>query len=261
MVYDFRLGNKNLSDFDGVILAQETDIDTVQLLNKTEDMNLDGQVLFGSRYSPREFNFSVYFDDGLDKEKVRELTAWIMCKDEQELEFFGDERYEGLVINVIYTGALNISNYGVFNVGNSINLSFTAYDPYWRVKRKAKVKINNPVLVNKYKFSDSESNVETYPLISLKPLTEEVRFYWYTNASSYLEVRLKNLNTSKEYYIDSENGSVYYIENGNKINAYDKFTISSTYSMLYKTAYTDCYFKLMAGSVSYVNIQPNSRVI
>lgn len=260
MVYDFRLGNKKLSDFGGVILFQEEGIDSVQMLNTAEDVYIDGQCFFNSRYSQREFSFYVHFENGLSAKKVRELTAWIMCKDEQELEFFGDERYEGLVINVIYSGVLNIANYAVFNVGNSINLKFTAYNPYWTLKSEDKMVIESPKLIVKYKFSDNESNSETYPRLTLRPLTQDVKFRWHVEGS-YLEVTLKGLDTSKEYIIDSESGEFYYIENGKKINSFSNFNIDSDFLMLYKKAYEDCEFELFSGSVSYVHIYPKSRVI
>ena len=105
--YDFKFGQKRLSDFGGTIYNKDgfkrtigSDVEhiTLPIPNK-------GEIYYGTKITPITFDVDCYFKQSL---KGREIANWICNQGEQRFQYIGDDKY----CNAVYNGKLEFDIYG-----------------------------------------------------------------------------------------------------------------------------------------------------
>lgn len=245
---DFKFGNKYLSDFGGVIKNNDgweikhgvtTTKATLPIPNK-------GELLFGYSYNARIIPVSIYIDEDID---IDEFYGWLL-NGEQTFSYVDD----GREIQAILDNEIDIKAYFDNNFKCTLDLSFIAYDPYWRITNEKKILKTSIVLNTPISFK-SKGNVESYPLIRIKPngTQSKIRFKWNGQI-----IALTNI--TKDFYIDSEQEECYEMNLGSKVIASSKFYSTEYYDYpIFKVGKNT--FELIEGSILELEILPNTRFI
>lgn len=249
---DFKLGNKLLSDFNGTLYNSD-DANIINLAPSithiTEELvNRDGQLYFGSRVEPRVIDLSVYFSGDFD---VQELSAWLCKKDQQKFQFVDDDKE----INVIYNSSIDIRAFYGEEFQGTMELSFIAYDPYFRIANEKNIAFLNPVL-NKKLMVKSKGNVESFPLIKIKPNGTQSKIKFKFNN---IIISLQNID--KEIYLDCELEEVYELNTGRKVLVREKFFSTDYYEFPILTPFVSNTIEVLEGNVAEITVLPNSRVL
>ena len=249
---DFKLGDKKLSDFNGVLYNNE-DGNVINLAPSithiTEQLaNQDGEFYVGSRIESRSIDVSVYFEGDVD---IQGLTAWLCKKEPQSLMFVGDNKK----IDVIYNSSLSLTSFYGRVYQGLLDISFIAYDPYFRISEEQTKVISSPVNNTKYEVPNN-GNVEAYPVIKIKP----------NGTQSLIKFKLNDLlitlhNVNKELYIDCEFEEVYELNMGTKILTREKFFSTDYYEFPILEPFITNQITVLEGQVSEITVVPNSRIL
>lgn len=249
---DFKLGDKLLSDFNGTLYnSQDANIINLAptITHITEELaNQDGQLYFGSRVEPRTIDLSVYFEGDFD---LQELSAWLCKKEPQKFQFVDDDKE----INVIYNSSIDIRSFYNNDFQGTMDISFIAYDPYFRIVNERKINISSPTIGNKYNIK-SKGNVDSFPLIKVKPYRTQSKIRFKFND---MLIVLKNVD--KEIYLDCELEEVYEMNTGRKVLVREKYYSTDYYEFPILTPFTSNTIELIEGSVDEISVLPNSRVL
>ena len=249
---DFKLGNKLLSDFNGVLYNSQ-DGHCINLAPSithiTEQLaNQDGELYFGSRVEPRIIDLSIYFEGAVD---LQELTAWLCKKEPQKFMFVDDDKE----INVIYNSSIDLKAFYSNDFQGLMDVSFIAYDPYFRIVNERPINISNPVIGNKYNIK-SKGNVDSFPLIKVKPYRTQSKIRFKFND---MLIVLKNVD--KDIYLDCELEEVYEMNTGRKVLVREKYYSTDYYEFPILPPFTSNTIELIEGSVDEISVLPNSRVL
>ena len=249
---DFKLGDKLLSDFNGTLYNSE-DANIINLAPSithiTEELaNQDGQLYFGSRIEPRTIDLSVYFEGDFD---LQELGAWLCKKEPQKFQFVDDDKE----ISVIYNSSIDIRGFYNNEFQGTMDLSFIAYDPYFRIVNEKVVTFTKPSYGNKLVVK-SKGNVDSFPLIKIKPngTQSKIRF-------KFNDMLIVLQNVDKEIYLDCELEEVYEMHTGRKVLVREKFFSTDYYEFPILTPFISNTIELLEGNVAEITVLPNSRVL
>lgn len=253
---DFRLGDKTLSSFNGVIINTTDTTKKYNLLPEVEhitdkDTINNGERYIRSRYQPRTMDISVMFNDT----DLEELNAWL---GNNKLQTFSweDEQFLDKEIDVIYNKGFDMEVYYGKDFYGEVELSFIAHSPLWRIKNEKEKIVTNPIINTEYYFK-SKGNIESLPIMRITPNgTQTIVFQW-----NDLIITLTSID--KEIYLDSsgESGQVYSYVNGVKTSQMTNFYSNDNYDMPVLTPFIKNKFILLSGDISQIGIQLNSRVL
>lgn len=248
---DFKLGDRYLSEFNGVIHCTDGWNSTLapSLEHVTEKIpSVHGELHLKSMYQPRIIEIPIFIQDDID---INEFTAWICKNKPQKFNYVGDNK----VIDVIYDGLIDIENFYDDGYKGLMNLVFIAHDPFWRLKDESSFIFNEPVINNKIKFL-AKCNTESYPVIKITPngTQSRINFKW-NNENIVLQ------QVDKDIYIDCEEEEVYEIIAGQKKLVMEKFFSNAYYDMCVFEPFVENTFELISGSIKKIEIKPNWRII
>jgi hypothetical protein len=254
---DFRLGDKTLSSFNGTIINTDENKKKMNLLPDIEnitdkDSSKHGERYIRSRYQPRVIDISVIFNQDTD---LDELRAWLGYDGLQKFSW-EDELITEKEIDVIYNKSLDMEVYYDKDFWGECELSFIAYYPFWKVKGEKEKIVSNPIINTEYYFK-GKGNIVSLPIIKLTPngTQSTIVFKW-----NDLTITLQNVD--KEIYIDSEDdGQVYEIINGIKVNKILKYYSNSDYDMPINKPFIKNKFILLSGSISELSVKLNSEIL
>lgn len=246
---DFQLGDYKLSDFGGFVINDDGWKVNVAPSTEyiTEKVSLkDGELFFGSRLNPRTIPLKVYFEDEVEIEK---LSAWLASGKPQVFSYVGDTKE----IDVVYDGFLDLECYDDDGIKGIMDISFIAYNPYWRIKNEKHIIFTN--LDSTVLSFKGKGNVECYPIIKITPngTQAEIKFNW----NGVLNT-LKNVD--KEIYLDCENEDLYEIIGDNKVMVSEKYDGNDYWEFPFITPFIKNTFQLIRGNVAKVEIILNSRI-
>ena len=256
---DFRLGDKTLSYFNGIIINPTETTKKRNLLPEIDhitdkDTINNGERYIRSRYQPRIIEISTMFS-GKDVD-IEELTAWL-GKNEPQKFSWEDELFLDKEIQVIYNKGFDAEVYYGKDFYGEVELSFIAHDPFWRIKNEKEKIITNPTIGTEY-YVQSKGNVKSEPIIRITPngTQSSIVFSW-----NDLTITLQNIDS--EIYIDSSGltGQVYNYSNGIKIPQMLKFFSNSKYEFPIVSPFIKNKLILKSGSVSQIGIQINSKIL
>ena len=248
-------------NFGGIIInTNETTYDRecmpqVNLITDKND-NRDGEIYINSTYGIRTIEVSCFFSEENGGGDLTLLKKWLHKQHDKKKElqlFEWDDDDEEKGIYVIPQG-FNSQVYYQKRFYGQIDLKFIAPDPYWFINKKEEVKFEN-LVIGDYKTVGYRGNTESFPLIKVIPNTTTLVFKW-----NDLTVTLNNMVIAREYYIDCELESFYYIQNGIKI--VDINNIVTTKYRQFPLIDADLTNKIMiiTGSASFY-INPRTRII
>lgn len=246
---DFKLGNKKLSDFGGVIMndGEFTENYLPSLNLKSQSLvNSDGELFYGSKLDPKIIDEKIAIID-TSKFNEDEFKAWINCREQQWFNYVGDNKK----IKVVRNNSLDSS---LYSDGEIMELSFIAHKPYWQPIDDKIWTQNTPSVNIVYKFNIN-SNTDSLPLIKLECIGNKVDTKFEING---LQFNIKNMTT--EIYIDCEHEAVYTLVNDEKLTRLSEFECVSLNKFKYtfpKLTMGENYFKLLKGSLSRIIINTN----
>jgi len=254
---DFRLGNKTLSYFNGIIINTNDTTKKYNLLPEIshitdKDTINNGERYIRSQYQPRIMEISVMFNNDTD---IDELNAWLGSNKLQTFSW-EDENFLDKEIDVIYQKGFDMEVYYGKEFHGEVELSFIAHYPFWRIKNEKEKIVTNPIANTEYYFK-SKGNIESLPIIRITPNgTQTIVFKW-----NDLIITLANID--KETYIDSsgESGQVYSYVNGVRIPQMTKFYSNDNYEMPILTPFVKNKLILLSGNVSQISVRLNSRIL
>lgn len=246
--YDFKFGSKSLSDFGGTII--NTDgwhiKNGITLEKNTSKLTgRSGEILSMWNYSKRLIDFSVYVDEDFDFD---EFSAWLL-DGEQVFSFEGS----GREIDAIFDNTVDLKSY--YNNGDYqgvMELTFVAYNPFWRIQNERSILKDNPN-INEIIYIRNRGNMDSAPIIKIVPKTNQSQTIMFNWNDEMITLR----NITKTVYINSIDNTMYYLNEEpityNYVsNEYYDFPI-----VKYNKKNT---FKLINGDVSQIDIQLNSRI-
>lgn len=213
--YDFKLGDKKLSDFGGSLYNGEDDAAKKMLLptmnNSTEELPLiDGTLLYASTYQPRPISLNILIDNNNFDEAA--FINWIKSKTPQWFNYVGDNRK----IKVVYEDEIIMTMYN--NRQSIMTVKFVAHDPYWYLIDDVVFTKESPIITIPYTFSNGGNDI-SFPLIKLKCSTNQSIITFELNGKQFKLTSLIN-----EVYIDFYTETVYtLINDGTKINKLSTF--------------------------------------
>lgn len=249
---DFKLGNKKLSDFNGIIYnAGENVINILpNMTHITESTNsLDGEIYYGAKYEPRTIEIPCYFEGDVD---LDDLKAWLNPKEEQEFYYIGDTKK----ISVVYASQIDMDAYYNNPFQGKMTITLIAYDPFWK-SITPDVFTLNFMSTGQSAFITGAGNVDNKPLIEVKP-----KF----NSQAKVRIKFDDMiiilkNLTKPIYIDCENEEVYELQAGTRVTAMDKFTSTDFYDFPHFKPKKVSEIKLLEGSVESIVVNRNARWI
>lgn len=252
--YDFKLGDRLLSDFGGVLSIEEnykTDIKPALNVATEKIVGYDGEIPYSATYDPRVINLHMKFKN--NDLNADELTSWLKSRKPQWFNYVGSDRK----IEVICKDELELSTYSP--TYHSMDLTLYAYNPYW-VEIEPYVWLQNaPVVNQQYVFMNS-GNEESYPLIKLNSNQTVTEVKFEINGVPYKITELLG-----EVIIDCKYGTVYkQLPEGKRVNKLNTFSCTDTnknkyYMPILKVGSNT--FKLLSSSLDNIKIQCNSRWI
>ena len=248
--YDFKFGDKKLSDFGGTIynsgdsfkrtIGGEPEHITLSIPNK-------GEIYYGTKLTPLQFEESVYFDRTI---KGIEIANWICGDEEKRFEYIGDNKY----CNAVYNGRLEFNIYGDEVECKSLTtIPFICYEGFWRAIETPQT-IDSPIINQGYEIVGG-NNIISFPSFKIIPTSSSVRFKW-----NDMYIALKDLVINRAYYLDGENGDFYYMNGKKKVFAMPCLYTDDYYTMPTLKPFKVNVLKLLEGSVNQVIINKNSRI-
>lgn len=250
---DFRLGDKRLSDFGGIIYNEDGwKISNGLSSNKTTTKmtNRDGEIFLGLTYNPRVITIPIFIQEDID---IDEFYAWLL-NGEQELEFEDSERK----INVVLDTQIDITSYYNGDYKGLSTLSFIAYDPYWKAVRNTYSVMESPTSGQSVKVK-TKSNVTTYPIIQITPSTANVVKFRINTTTVTLNINSSEIG--QEIVIDCEKEEVYCIKGGVKYNLFNIYSSDDFYSFPTLDPYRMNTVQLVSGKVNNISVCHNDRWI
>ena len=249
---DFKLGSKRLSDFNGIIY-NKGDGHAINvapsITHMTEKLpNRDGELFYGSTVDPRIIELSVYFEDEVD---IEQLSAWLCSKNTQPFSFVDDYKE----IDVVYNSIIDMRAFYNSTFQGLMDLTFIAYNPYFRVINEKNITIKSPT-INKDYSAKTKGNVDSYPIIKIVPNGTQSKIRFKIND---MTIALQNVN--KEIYLDCESEEVYELNSGAKIPIINKFYSREFYEFPYLKPFVSNTIRILEGAVSEISINLNSRVL
>lgn len=252
---DFKLGNRTLSSFGGAIynngnVGQANLLPSISIQTE-ENTGVDGAIPYSSKIEPRTIELSVVFQvDNFDREG---FNNWLNFKEPQWFNFIGDNRK----IKVMRQDTVDMEVYN--EKQSTCELSFIAYDPYWRLIEETPFSLYTPVQGRVYSFY-TFGNVESYPLIGINGSATS-QFSFTLNYKTYTIE-----NFSGNLYIDCETETVYTkLSNGNKINKIADFNrtapIESRFNFPTLNAGENLFRINTILGVTGISIDKNSRIL
>lgn len=247
--YDFKFGQKRLSDFGGTIYNKDgfkrtigSDVEhiTLPIPNK-------GEIYYGTKITPITFDVDCYFKQSL---KGREIANWICNQGEQRFQYIGDDKY----CNAVYNGKLEFDIYGGDIKEQSIaTIPFINYEGFWRTE-ETPITITEPTINQTYNIVGN-NNIESFPTFKIIPSSSTARFKW-----NDMYIALKNLKANTEYYLDGEKGDFYYILAGTKVYSMPCLYTDDYYTMPSLLPFVNNEITLLEGSITSLIITKNSRI-
>lgn len=247
--YDFKFGTKQLSDFSGTIYNSDGFRRTVG--NDPEHITLPipnkGEIYYGTKLSPFTFEEDCYFEESLDS---REIANWICNQGEQKFQYIDDDKY----CNAVYNGKLEFNIYGGEIIDKSITtIPFICYEGFWRAIENPQI-IENPT-TNTIYLINGNNNIISYPTFKITPRSSTVNIKW-----NDMYIALKDIEESKEYILDGENGDFYYLSAGSKIYMMPCLYTDDYYTMPTLKPFVQNELTVTSGSVKKIEIIKNSRI-
>jgi|GEM_PF-3659570 len=248
--YDFKFGDKFLSDFGGTVINTDgwqlkSGITITKLTEKIP--NRHGELFLGYTYNPRIINVSICIDEDID---VDEFYAWLL--NGKQIFSYVDS---GKEIQAILDNEIDIRAFYDNGFKGILDLSFIAYDPFWKVSNekhiiKDNVALNIPIAIM------NKGNIDSFPLIKITPngTQSKIRFKWNDSI-----VVLQNI--TKDIYIDCEQEECYELSLGQKILVSDKYYSDEYYTYPTIQPYKKNLFTLIEGSITKLDVQLNSIFI
>lgn len=251
--FDFKLGNKKLSDFGGKLHNGSNDYVKINLLpsmtKEVEEIPLvDGNIYYGGRYDPREINLDIIIENSnLDEEG---FTNWIKSKTAQWFNFIGDDKK----ILVVYDDIVDMQIYNYHQ--SMVTLKFIAHDPYWYLIDDVVFTKISPAINTTYTIAN-RGNVESYPLIKINCTTTQT-ITFELNGKQY-----KLNGVINDTYIDCYTCTVYTINGNSKTN---RIALYQCLNGKYKYEFGSLNFgdnsiKIIGGTVNSLIINCKSRFI
>lgn len=248
---DFKLGDRTLSSFGGLLVQEDGIYNTDVVPSKTviTEKILGQEAIVDSSYDPRVIRLDMLFENkDLD---VDELTGWFKSKP-QCFNYIGSDRK----IEVIYREQLGLDTYNPKY--HRMQLKLYAYNPYW-VEIEPYVWLQNALAVNQQYVFMNKGNTESYPLIKLySSVTSNITFT-VNGIMYYIE------DLSGELVIDCKYGQVYKPLEGDKkqtkLNTF--FCRGEGKSRFYMPILNvgSNTFRLLEGNLDKIEIKCNSRWI
>lgn len=251
---DFKLGNRTLSSFEGILYNNGSQAQVgllPSITTSTDDIpGIDGLIQYSSKYDPRVIDLSIYIEDeDFNKE---EFINWISAKTPQYFNYVGDNKK----IKVIRQNQLDMSVYN--EVQGTMEISFIAHKPHWELMTPNKFIQNTPVINNSYNFNN-KGNTDSKPIIFLQTSGTRPNVKFSINGIEY------NITTmTTDLYIDCDTETVYNFVSGKKVNRINEFKcVSDGYFRFTfpKLNIGNNTFKLLSSSLTKVTIDCNSRFI
>lgn len=248
--YDFKFGNKYLSDFNAIIMNDNGwKIKNNVSINKVTEKinNKDGELFLGSDYSPRTITIPVHIHSDID---LDEFYSWLL-NGEQYFEF----RNSGRKIKAIFDNQIDIDAYLVNGeLKAELFLDFIAYDPFWR-------NVNENIItpsttLNTITNIKTSGNVECYPIIKVTPNGTQSKITFKINDDI---ITLSNVE--REITINCESEEVTEVQLGEEINVFGKFYSTDYYEFPSLKPFVDNKFQITSGNASSVKIITNDRWI
>ena len=254
---DFKLGKHKLSDFGGIRYNPNGEISTSETPSPRhttlELPGVNGEQYFRTVYDSRLITFPVYIEGDIDIDRLR---AWL-CKDGQQTFCYIGENGEldYKEIDVVFNKGISFLEYWDDTFKGTTELEFIAHNPLWRVRNEENIVITNTIL-NKENNFKTKTSIKCRPLIKVVPEgTQSIIRFMFNN----LIITLKNVN--KEIYIDSENGEVYEIDNGIKVNMFSKYFSNGWMELPEINPFEYNKLIVIEGTVNRFEITPNSRIL
>lgn len=247
--YDFKFGDKQLSDFGGVIYSSdgfkrkiggEPEHITLPIPNK-------GEIYYGTKITPLEFEEDVYFEETIEGV---EIASWICGGEEKRFEYIGDNKY----CNAVYNGRLEFNIYGdEIECKSLTTIPFICYEGFWRAIESPNI-IDRPTINQDYKIVGN-NNIISFPSFKIIPTSSTIRFKW-----NDMYIALKDLVSDRVYVLDGENGDFYYMNGEEKSFAMPCLYTDDYYTMPSLKPFVVNTFKLLEGNISQIIINKNSRI-
>ena len=251
--YDFKLGDKKLSDFGGVLHNGGNDYVKLSLLpSMAKDVEetplVDGNIYYGGRYEPRTIELNILIENPNFNQE--EFINWLKPKKAQWFNFIGDNKK----ILVVYDDVVDME---IYNYSQStITLKLIAHDPYWYLINDVVFQQASPTLNTTYTINN-KGNTESYPLIKIScSSTQTISFE--LNGKKY-----KLTNVINDTYIDCYTCTVYTINNSvktNRISLYECLNGKYKYEFGYLNFGKNS-IKITGGTVNSLTVECKSRFI
>lgn len=251
--FDFKLGDKKLSDFGGKLHNGSNDYMKINLLpsmtKEFEEIPLvDGNIYYGGRYDPRNIELEIIIEDSDFNQEG--FINWLKSKTAQWFNFIGDDKK----ILVVYDDIVDMQ---VYNYHQSmITLRLIAYDPYWYLINDVVFTKVSPTLNTTYTITN-KGNTESYPLIKIScSSTQTITFE--LNGKQY-----KLTNIINDTYIDCYTCTVYTMNGSVRTN---RISLYQCLNGKYKYEFGNLNFgsnsiKITGGTVNSITVNCNSRFI
>lgn len=244
--YDFKFGDKYLSDFGGVVYNTDgwKTVNDIKLNHYSEELpKRDGEYLMYSKLSSRIITIPIAIKGNID---IDEFFAWLISKEAKWLEINGRR------IKAILDNTISLENYFIdATYGGVCELSFICFDPYFRDIYDECITITSnstSIFIN--------GNVDSYPLIKIVPIENQSKIRFEINSTIYT---LNNVN--RTIYIDCETEEIYEIEANQKISVFEKYTSTDYYDFPFLKPFLNNTFNIVEGEVSEIKITLNNRYI
>lgn len=251
---DFKLGDKKLSDFGGILWNGGNEAYTINLLptmtKKTEQLpNTDGNIYYGATYDPRLITLYIVIDNPSFNET--DFTNWIKEKVVRDFYFIGDTKK----IKVVCDDMVNLQAYNK-NQG-TIELKLIAYDPYWYLITDSIFSKTSPVINTTYSFTNS-GNDNSFPLIKLQCSGTQNNIIFELNGKQF---KIKTMTT--DVYIDFYTETVYNFNGSEKMNRLSNFEcLNGKYKYEFgELPIGNNTIKITSGTLTNITVNCRSRFI
>ena len=256
---DFILGDRRLSSFNGIRYNEGDEI-TYQSIptpkHITQEVSgMNGSFYFKSTYDSRLITIPIFIYDEID---IDYFNGWIGDIDSglRPLTFIYEngtqsDRY----LEVIYNKGVDFTSYYTPKFKGTSTLEFIAFDPLYKIKNEEKITLNSPVINKNYTFA-SKSNIKSPPIIKISPNGTQTQIKFMIND---LTITLNNVNTP--IIINAEDGEVYTMNNGIRVNAFQKYISDGWRHLPSILASQTNKFVLLSGNITSVEINRNTRIL
>lgn len=248
---DFVFNNKKLSDFNGIRYNPDSNGIKYWTMpspkhNTTTLPCVNGVKYFNTTYDSRIISIPVFIYDSID---IDEFNAWIAVDAPKEFYFIDDYKE----IDVILNKGLDITTWYYDDFKGMTELEFICFDPLWRVRNEGTRK--EILTLNVEKTFTTKTTLKAKPILAITPSgTQTIKI-------KFNDLTFTLTNISETVYVNSYDGEVYTLNNGVRINAFNKYTSNSYWDLPIIYPKKPNKITLLSGSVSLVEITPNSRML